>query len=367
MTVNTVDRCVVREPRLAEAEQISRMFEAALGKGGIYTEGCDQYPDPDLFSEQGIRTIIETAERQLIVAEHNGDIVGGAIIDWLGRHHCEINCAAVSRERRGLGIGTRIFAEAKRIIDRNNFTVNTTEFVTHSLASQGGYLAQRPGKFVGFSYCHYPHVFFPNHPESVLWISSLHGTLSSSLSETRQVSVPASYQDIAKKILDQFETLTYEIVTRAQSSANTNARLHIDWKGSYRYCHLTFDAGFDAIGQAKEIDEAVDSLLEKGKQFIFARIRMNDGSALAIAERLQKLGFVFHSILPLYLENAQSTAQNPLFDDVLGMQWIAPSVARVNPWPGETNSVIKLFGYPANLTGALISSIRREYQSRNAD
>jgi hypothetical protein len=48
--------------------EIAAMYEAALGKGGLKAEGHEAYPDPDLFSEAGIRSTLEAGERLIALA-----------------------------------------------------------------------------------------------------------------------------------------------------------------------------------------------------------------------------------------------------------------------------------------------------------
>ncbi len=294
----------VKEPSSSQARDIAEMYQAALGEGGIYAPGCDQYPDPDLFSAEGVKAIIEAPERQLIVAALESAIIGGAIIDWLDAYHCEINCVAVPKNKRGIGISSVLFAEAKKIIDQSLFVVNATEFVTHSLGSQAGHLRDGRVKFVGFSYCHYPRVFYRDHPESVVWLTLFQGQVAEalragrvdnrsaqainivrSLSEKRVVYLPAKYAPLAKEILSQFsEYLQYEIAAGdiATDSQALAGELTIDRKGSYRYANLTFPAGFGIDSRKGEVEEALKSLISSGKQFILARIPINDPAAIAL-------------------------------------------------------------------------------------
>jgi hypothetical protein len=80
-------------------------------------------------------------------------------------------------DKRGLGIGSAIVSGLKELMDATQLTINTTELVTHSLASQAAHFQAGYNSIVGFAFCHYPRVFFANHPESVLWVSKFQGQL----------------------------------------------------------------------------------------------------------------------------------------------------------------------------------------------
>jgi hypothetical protein len=79
--------------------------------------------------------------------------------------------------RRGLKLGSHIVRGLADIIEQDKFTVNCTELVTHSMASQAAHFHNGFRSICGFGFCHYPHVFFKDHPESVLWVTKLQGKL----------------------------------------------------------------------------------------------------------------------------------------------------------------------------------------------
>ena len=53
--------------------EIAKVYEEALGKGGVKAEGHDAYPDADLFSASGIEQILESGERLIGVAQIEED------------------------------------------------------------------------------------------------------------------------------------------------------------------------------------------------------------------------------------------------------------------------------------------------------
>lgn len=355
-------------PSKEKAAEICAMYEAALGEGGIYGTGCEQYPDPDLFSKEGIESIIDTPERQLIIAEAESSIVGGAILDWacMQKRHCEINCLATSKKLRGRGIGRSLFDGAKKIMDQLDCVVNTTEFVTHSMHSQAAFFEKGRTNFVAFSYCHYPYVFFADHPESVIWMVSIHGNKTREvLNQKRTVYLPSSYATIGNTILKQFSDLIdYEVLSKSNSKQaskeGTKLRLSVNPKGSYRYCHFNFShpaivEGIKTDQIFDDIDQAIEQMMMAKKEFILARIAINTPEAIEVAEYLKSKGFAFHGVLPL---NELDTNKN--YSDILTMQWINPKVLSENSWPGDTNSVIKIYGYPVNITKDILKVVQSE-------
>lgn len=397
----TNDAVVVGPAKVEQAAEIAEMLEAALGKGGVFAPGHEQYPDPDMFTAEGVKTIITTPDRQMLVGEVNGKPMGSIIIDWLNPYQCEFNCLAVRLDQRKLKIGSAIIAEAKKVVDAKPLVVNTTEIVTHSLASQSGYLREGYDKMVGLSFCHYPNVFFKDHPESVLWVSRLQGylydvlcalrwQLGSGLSHKqllekqqqivadlkgadagtvnlalaalakRAIYLPQDYREIAADILSQFSMLLdYEIAqlhSPVEPTVASNPEFEVAWRGEYRYCHIIFPDNFNVALRKEEVADKLSEMRARGKKFIFARIAINEPSAIQTAEYLRSQGFAFHSILPLY--SMTESAQGPIFSDMLGMQWIDPEVLKTNELPGDTNSVVKIYGYPANMSGPIVQSIR---------
>lgn len=366
------DILINTNPKPSQAKEICTMYQEALGKGGIYNTGCDQYPDPDLFSISGVESIIATPERQLIIAEADSNIVGGAIVDWtdLKKRHCEINCLATSREWRGRGAGRALFNAAKKLMDELDFVVNTTEFVTHSMHSQAAFINNGQNNFVAFSFCHYPRVFFAQSPESVIWMTTLHGrNIAEIQPRERTVYLPKSYATIGETILFQFANHIRYHVTSDQSKHKTEEApgktgLNVNPKGTYRYCHFNFtQSNNHSTDTTKnifaEIDQAFAQMKEAGKEFILARIPANSPNTIEIAEYLKAKRFAFHGVLPI-----NEIDENSTYQDILTMQWIDPEILASNSWPGDTDSVIKIYGYPANITKDILKVIAGELYYR---
>lgn len=411
------DRLVVELAKNEDAEAIAEMFEAALGKNGIHATGHDPYPDPALFSKSGVESIIAAyPERKLVIAKIDNTIAGGMIIDALSPFHCEFNCMAVRNDLRGNRIGSRIVSGAKKVVEDSLFTLNCTELVTHSLMSQSAHFNEGYNSICGFGYCHYPNVFFADHPESVLWVTLPQGRLVESLKElrkqlgrgiisstpeiarkiralapeligkgliceelnsdedalllaaeilkTRTIFLPAEYLPLAESILIQFrDILHYELKedTSGSSVAQGSGKLNVNYVDGYAHSYLTYTPDFKF--DSKELDQAVESVKKLGKRFMLVRIPANSPAAPEVISHLKQLDFMFHSLLPLYGFQKSST-DKPELHDVITMQWVAPHIIESNPLPGETNSVIKLHGYPDNLSGSVLRQIRHELRAQ---
>lgn len=407
---DAVERCRVYELTAeltdqAKAEKVAAMFEAALGKNGVAADGHEPYPDPSLFSAAGVLETVESPYRRLFIAELDGEVVGGIIADALHDLACEFNCMAVDRAYRGLGIGSLVVEGAKRIIDDCFFLSNITEMVTHNLASQSAHIKHGYNRFLGFGYSHYPNVFFVDRPESVVWGGQLHGRFAKELSnlrgrignldklsdselteilsrESRQVVaradsaqqqlatqlikprfvyVPEEYVGLTKDILAQYaDQLDYR-VNQDMKTVEPSNNFEVDFKPDYAHTYVDFAPGFDIGTNAESVKEKLDEIKNApGKRFIRATIKANDPSAIEVANYLREQGFVFHSVLPLYQYENNDDGRTPRFHDLLVLQWVCPKAAASNPLPGETNSVIKVYGYPINLTGKIIAMIRSE-------
>lgn len=411
------------------------MFNSALGSQGIAASGHEPYPDPSLFTEEGILENIAAAERNLFIATVDDTVAGGMIVDSWSPYNCENNCMATAKEFRGLGLGSRLVEAAKAWLDSHSFRNNITECVTHNMLSQSSHKHNGYNKILGFGYAHYPCVFFPDHPESVIWQGQLHGLIARELpflrealpdiaNKTRQeiiqaletldhpplllltpedkslaalllaqrcVYVPPRYQDIAGKILNQYAPcLSYSLNSQfisgkgREEKENGHSNFHVDLKPGYDWTYITFPAGFSIDKNMAAVKAELKKSRDMGKRYIQCRIEANHPSAVAIADFLQGQGFVFHSILPLYTtrdkdasekpddttcstrlisDNNQQNNQIQDFNDLLVMQWIHPDIAKANPLPGQTGSVIQLYGYPLGLTGEIIKLLGSEHST----
>lgn len=416
------------------SKDIAQMYVAALGPGGVGKEGCEAYPDPDLFSEEGVKETLLAGERLIAVAQYNDQICGAMVADKLSPYHVEFNSMAVSLDKRGLGIGSAIVTGLKEMMDASELTINTTELVTHSLASQAAHFHAGYNSIVGFAFCHYPRVFFANRPESVLWVTKFQGKLlstvkqlrsalgrqlgtkasdlvqtivaaqaqtqtkaqtnislamSSRLSEQqlplvaellleRTAYVPKLYANLVQSILFQFE----EILDRSVQSVTDQVqltqpeeeeikaqepgeRLSIEYKEGFGHAYIIYKPGFkfsSSLDQAA-LDNALEALAKLEKRYILVRIPANQPEAIEVADYLrQKKNFVFHSYLPLYGYNQEPERES--FHDILTLQWIAPDILASNSLPGETDSVVKLYGYPENLSGSIVRLISSELRNQ---
>lgn len=452
MPVKTVQVFQATKEHLPIAGEIATMYEAALGKGGLRAEGMEPYPDSDLFSEAGVKATLEAGERTLAIArikDGKEDCLAGAMVmDRLSPHHVEFNSMAVRLDKRGRHIGTAIVEGLKQIVEETEFTVNATELVTHSLASQAAHFRNGYKNICGFSFCHYPRVFFKNHPESVLWVMLLQGKLiplmrrfrsmlgrelgatpeevtgrileaqaglagsksgifkrlseremeiAADVLSKRKVYVPLAYRHLVQSILFQFEDILdreivdpsplatmkkpgYEEEDDEQNPERTeeagvekaiehNQEQHsptssgeapieafeVDLKEGFGHAYILCKPNFrfDEAAMA----EALTKLQDAGKRFILVRMPAFNSQTLDLSKYLKSRGFVFQSYLPLYGHFPEAKIE---FQDILTMQWIKPEVLAENALPGETESVVKLYGYPENLSGEIVKLIARE-------
>lgn len=420
-----------KEQAATLSKDIAQMYEAALGPGGVGKSGCEAYPDPDLFTEEGVKATLEADERLIAVAQFNEQICGAMVADKLSAYHVEFNSMAVRLDKRGLGIGSAIVSGLKEMMDATQLTINTTELVTHSLASQAAHFKAGYNSIVGFAFCHYPRVFFANHPESVLWVSKFQGQLvgpvkqirsalgrklgtiksdlvntvvaaqaqsqahgkraSQRLSEKqlqlaaellleRTAYVPLAYANIVQSILFQFEDLLDRtVVSDNLKAAHQKAEdsqveqeadsddLIVEEKDGFGHAYITYKPGFkfdgnlDQSSTIKAINRVIDRLADLNKRYILVRIPANQPEAIALANYLREhKGFVFHSYLPLYGYQQNQEPKQEQFHDILTLQWIAPEILASNALPGETDSVVKIYGYPDNLSGSIIRLVASE-------
>lgn len=425
------------------SREIAQMYVAALGPGGVGKEGCEAYPDPDLFSEAGVKETLLAGERLIAVAQYNDQICGAMVADKLSPYHVEFNSMAVPLNKRGLGIGSAIVSGLKDMMDASELIINTTELVTHSLASQAAHFHGGYNSIVGFAFCHYPKVFFANHPESVLWVTKFQGQLLSTVKQIRSALgrklgtkasdlvqtivaaqaqgqtkaqtktqtnislainsrlteqqlplvaelllertayVPKLYANLVQSILFQFE----EILDRSVQSVTDQVQLtqskeeeeeeeetkaqargdspSIEYKEGFGHAYIIYKPGFkfgSSLDQAA-LDSALEALAKLEKRYILVRIPANQPEAIVLAEYLrQKKNFVFHSYLPLYGYNQEPEHES--LHDILTLQWIAADILASNSLPGETDSVVKLYGYPENLSGSIVRLIASELKDQ---
>lgn len=353
---------VVREASIDDAEQLVRMWSDSLGSGGIVAPGCEPYPDPSLFDVSAMRENINDPNRQIILAESHGTVLGAMIVDWFSPYHCEHNCMAVSHNARQSKLGSLLVEGALKLQREREIVINCTELVTHSLASQSAHLRHGFEALCGFGYAHYPKVFSSQHRESVLWSWQLLGTAARKSGQyyshsilkqfcQREIFIPGEYQPIVSLIIGQLRSLIrYEFGEPVRRSCP--AAIQVDPKEGSSHFYIDVIA----CGNDDALADAFDSAKEANKAFILARLNANDPGCAESVRWLKSRGFVFHSFLPLYRFDQRTER----LSDLLCMQWVHPDLIRANPLPGESNSRIQLYGYPLNATGAIVSTIRED-------
>ena len=413
------------------AEAIAKMYEEALGPAGLGGEGMENYPDPDLFTAQGVESTLRAGERILGVARFkDGELLGAMVMDFLSPYHIEFNSMAVKRSRRGLSVGSRLVEGLSDMANEEPLRINTTELVTHSIASQAAHFHAGLDKICGFAFCHYPHVFFKDHPESVLWVSRLQGrlvplikqyraslgrrlgstvadvvpallahqartqphliqkltesdlALVAEILRERTIYVPSDYLDLASAIVFQFEDVcdrifvterdlnsgslkavnNLEAYDQARSESEKASKrpainLEIQYKDGFGHSYIDYKPEF--VFDADELDAAIQAVLDKGKRYIQVRIPANQKECIDLVLALKERGFAFMGLVPLY-GYQKSDADTDKFYDVIIMQYIASRVLTANALPGDTESVVKIYGYPLNLSGALIARIKKD-------
>jgi GNAT superfamily N-acetyltransferase len=390
--------CVFRQAQPDDAEKIVNSYESVFGKGGVRAPGHDPYPTPEVFSKEGVLAIIADTERDLLVAEWDGEIAGGMIVTHNSPFHREFGCVSVHKNFRGKGISSHMLRYQKEREKQCSLVVNTTEIVTHSMLSQAAHNHAGYDKITGFGYCQYPNVFFKHTPESCLWITSLEGsviewlrasrpTLSKSwmrdcttpaatkmsgtklpeltnieralvtvLEKQRKCYVPARYLDVVSKLLTQFDdTLSYRIFDEKETGVicDEQTSIQIDLCAEQPYAYLHFEK---AVLAESGFEVAWKMVVENDKRYVQARLPLNDRSTIQNINLLRRKGFVFLGIAPIF-----NFKMHPLeFDDLFLMQWVHPKIIDRCPLPGATDSVAKLYGYPLNFTGAVIEAIRKD-------
>ena len=397
----TVDQnklsCSFRLANINDASELVSSYENVFGKGGVRAQGYEAYPAPEVFSCDGIKAILRDANRDFLVAVVDGQIAGGMIVTRGGKYHREFGCVSINKKFQGRGISSLMLRHLMQMERETTLAINTTEIVTHSILSQAAHNRAGYDKIVGFGFCQYPAVFFADHPESCLWITSIEGRLAHWLRETnrrgihdwcdleaedlatltpeeqtlgrylkkcRPIFVPHVYFSVTAKIIEQFvDIFSYEIqsnecVEIAPNNVISGAWLKIDLCEGEPYAVVTFPNFFQ-----KDISDhflrAWSIISRCGKRYVQARVPANTGAALKHIELLRQAGFVFLGLAPLF----QNQKEDGKFDDIFLMQWIAPSVMANNELPGETNAVAKLYGYPLNATGAIVAAMRKDIQT----
>ncbi len=381
---------VFREARAEDSQNIVACYESVFGKDGIRAPGHAPYPAPEVFFEQGVKQIISDPLRQFMVVETAGEIAGGMIISHNSKFHREFGCVAVSKRFQGQGISSFMLKQAKELERQQTLSINITEIVTHSMLSQSAHANAGYNQITGFGFCQYPRVFFKDHPESCLWVTSFEGNiiealrrsrpkwhaaqkshttgyedhfgsfeerLLTNLEQCRAVFVPQHYLKIVSRIASQFEeTFSFRIHGENDDLSETTNGI-TDWQldpcDDYPYAYLNLPSR--TIGE-EELLQKIQSL-PAGKRYIQARVSTSSAVAIRNIELLRTHGFVFLGWVPLFRYAGDKA---PVFDDVLLMQRLHPDLVATNALPGETNAVVKLHGYPLNLTGDLIATIRMD-------
>lgn len=380
------------EPK--DAKRIAEIYSNVFGKNGVKAPGHEAYPAPDMFSEEGVLRVIEDSARELLVVETDGIVGGGMVIHRLSPYHVEFACVAVDPAFRGLGLSPRLLEGARAIAEKSVLTLNNTEIVTHSIHSQCAHARAGYDRVTGFNFCQYPRVFFKDHEESCSWVSRHHGSVAerlkrlrfagakelelsadmtaeesvlyNSLKDPRPVFVPGNLTDLARKILDQFsDTLSYEV--NPKSTANFSAStasyesLSLDEQPGEPFSYLYLPGQLLPGDWQEDLKKLIaNAQALPGKHYIQARLSVNSEASVDYAEFLEKQGFIFMGLLPLYQHNVDQTTGDIKFGDVLLMQWICPDVLQRNPLPGETDSAPKLHGFPLGINGAIVKTMRRQ-------
>ncbi len=120
---------VTKEQAKTLSAEIAEVYENAFGKGGVQRKGHDAYQDSDLFSAQGIKTVLEAGERLIAVAQTEeagtGVIVGAIVADRLSPYHVAFTSMAVPTKRRAaIKLGSHLVRGLTDIIEADKFTVN---------------------------------------------------------------------------------------------------------------------------------------------------------------------------------------------------------------------------------------------------
>ena len=394
---STETECLFRPARVEDAQELVSMYEGVFGKNGVRAEGHEPYPAPEVFSIEGILKVLEDQQRQFLVAELDGRIAGGLIVTHNSPFHREFGCVCVGKNFQGRGISSLMLSYQKQVEKKSSLVINTTEIVTHSLLSQCAHHRAGYDKITGLGYLQYPKVFFPTHPESCLWITSLEGLifdllrssnptaclskpkekfedsralnieekqLFRALQITRNIFAPDFYQPLIAKIIGQFkDTLNYRIFSDA-SPSNLNQSAHpgdleLDLCGDAPYAYITFPID-PLVDESLNLWKSLQKIRSANKRYVQARIPINSKAAIRHIDLLRERGFIFLGLAPLF-----QLSKDGNFADILIMQWIAPSVIESCGLPGETNCQAKLYGYPLSLIGDIAEVMRQDLSRGN--
>ena len=382
--------CLVAKASVDDSAKIASAYRAALGENGIGAPGCEPYPDPDLFQEKSVRETIESGERQLITIKHEELVLGAIVADQVHEYAFEFNSMAIDKAYRGLGLGSILIEGAKKITGDCFFISNVTELVTHSLASQSAHIKHGYKKFLGFGYSHFPKVFFADRPESVLWAGQLQGkvvekleslrkkpdteygdtqeekNLVKALVKVRKVYLPGRYKSLVREILDQYKpALEYVLEDSLSKDCELNdIDMKVEFMPDYAHSYIDFGYGFDLNRNKNAVLDEINRIKNSdGKRFIRATIAANQPQAIEIAQLLKEEGFVFHSLLPLYGYDKNKKTNEPEFYDLIALQWVKKEIVESNPLPGNTDSVIKVYGYPLGLPGRIVKQIDIDFKN----
>src|ERR1700733_2632874 len=138
---------------LSHAREIVTCYESVFGKGGVRAPGHEAYPAPEVFSEQGVRAIVNDAAREFLIMEVDAEIAAGMIITHNSSFHREFGCVAVAKKFQGRGLSTLMLKEAKELERHQSLVVNVTEIVTHSILSQSAHKKAGNGCITGLGFC----------------------------------------------------------------------------------------------------------------------------------------------------------------------------------------------------------------------
>jgi len=381
----------VRKATKEDCQSILAIYQDTYGKDGIIAEGHDPYPSPTLFTLKGIQEKIASQDIDVFVVAYDTEIAAVEMI-FLEHYYTLFDELAVKKSHRGLGLSSILIKYMLESRETQFLDIRKVIMVTHNLLSQAAHITNGLNKYVAFSFCQYPHVYFPDHPESGLTTIDIRGTILSVLTKretpeqitpilttlpeqqrtvaeellkTRPIFVPAHYEELAHSILSQFHTcLTYTINTDSISySQDTNERpIQYETEDRFNFFYLTLPVRYNFHAGEAELREVLDSAKRRA-QHITVRFCGNTVDAIAIIQFLEGHGFVFHGLQPLawYDETCMT------FYDVFSMQWIGPAVLSENVFPGQTNAAIQIYGYPLGIPGKIIRFIEKQLLQREAE
>lgn len=412
LQVSELTEELLREkPELTGA--VAALYSLTLGKDGLIGEGHQPYWMRELFSEAALKEKLKEIRVFLAFDNAQPDIPIGAILaEKISNYVVELSSLVVRPDRQGEKLGSELVQAASDALEQVDFVVTSSALVTDAIAAQCAHFHAGYKRICGFGFCQYPEVFFKNNRESIVLVSKLQGKLTAKLKLFRSLlgrDLGQNKQEIVSKLVEaqsrmnsrsgldrlsqewlalaaellrprtcyidkdyislvesitfQFEDILDYRLCEAESKAENKSEEKREVTFSvvenpHAIVRLDYSTARDStqVFDLEKLEQTIKVLQEKAP-YILVQIPANDAGAPALIRKLKEQGFIFHSFLPLagFREDSEQS-----FQDIFSMQWLSEPVREKNDLPGERRSRIKIYGYPENLSGYVLSTVARD-------